>query len=308
MGTVHDLVIIGAGAAGLTAGMYASRSNMDTVLLEKFAPGGQAALTAFVENFPGYPDGVSGFDLMENMRRHAVGYGLSILTTEVRCIGRFENSPFRISTTGGDIFTRTIIISTGVRPRFLDIPGEKEFFGRGVSTCATCDGAFYRDREVAVIGGGDSALDEGLYLTRFASKVHIIHRRDKFRAVHTLVEKARSHPKIFFRLESIVTAVKGNEFVEGVSLRHVKTGEESHLPVAGVFLYVGLIPNTGMFKGFLQLNEQGFILTGRELATSVPGIFAAGDVRDTPLRQIITAASDGALAAFSAGKYLEEHY
>ena len=195
-----------------------------------------------------------------------------------------------------------------MKPRFLDIPGEKEFFGKGVSTCATCDGAFYRDMEVAVIGGGDSALDEGLYLTRFASKVHIIHRRNKFRAVHTLVEKARSNPKINFFLESVVTAVKGNDFVEGVSLRHVKTGEESFLPVAGVFLYVGLVPNTGMFNGFLQLNEQGFILTDRELTTSIPGIFAAGDVRDTPLRQIITAASDGALAAFSAGKYLEEHY
>ncbi|MFA6470579.1 MAG: thioredoxin-disulfide reductase [Candidatus Latescibacterota bacterium] len=306
MGTIHDLVIIGAGAAGLTAGMYACRSNMDTVLLEKFVPGGQAALTAFVENFPGFPEGISGYDLMENMRKQSEGFGLSILTTEVQSIERPENAPFRIATTSGDIFARTIIVATGVRPRFLDIPGEKEFFGKGVSTCATCDGAFYRDMEVAVIGGGDSALDEGLYLTRFASKVHIIHRRDKFRAVPTLVEKARSNPKINFILDTVVTAVKGNDFVEGVSLRNTKTGEESVLPVAGVFLYVGLIPNTGMFKGFLRQNEQGFITTDRELAASVPGIFAAGDVRDTPLRQIVTAASDGALAAYTAGKYLEE--
>jgi len=305
MHTVHDIVIIGAGAAGLTAGMYARRSNLDTVLLEKFIPGGQAALTAFVENFPGFPGGVSGYDLMENMRNQAVSFGLEVRTAEVTCIEPHEGKPFRICTQDGELFARTIIVCTGVRPRKLDVPGEKELFGRGISTCATCDGAFYRNMEVAVIGGGDSALDEGLYLTRFASTVHIVHRRDRFRAIHALVRKAEENPKVRFHLDSVVTAVNGSGAVESVALRNVKTGEESTLPVSGVFLYIGLIPNTEMFRGLLALDEGGFITADRDLMTSVPGIFAAGDVRDTPLRQIVTAAADGALAAYSAGKYLE---
>jgi thioredoxin reductase (NADPH) len=305
MDHIQDIVIIGAGAAGLTAGMYARRSNLDAVLLEKFVPGGQAALTAFVENFPAFPDGISGYELMDNMRRQALKFGLEAVTAEMKCIERHDRAPFRICTTNGDMITRSIIVCTGVRPRMLGVPGEKEFFGKGVSTCATCDGSFYRDMEVAVIGGGDSALDEGLFLTRFASTVHIIHRRDRFRAIHALVRKAEENPKIRFHLDSVVTEVRGKGFVEGLSLRNVKTGEESTLPVAGVFLYAGLIPNTEMFRGFLDMNKHGFIIADRSLMTSVPGIFVAGDVRDTPLRQIVTAAADGALAAYSAGKYIE---
>jgi len=301
----HDIVIIGAGAAGLTAGIYACRSNLYTMLLEKFMPGGQAALTAFVENFPGFPEGISGFELMENMRKQATGFGLEIVTAEVMCIEPHERAPFRICTSNGELLTSSIIVCTGVRPRRLEVPGERELFGRGISTCATCDGAFYRGMEVAVVGGGDSALDEGLYLTRFASAVHIIHRRDRFRAIHALVRKAEENPKIRFHLDTVVTTVNGAGAVESVSLQNVKTGEQSVLPVAGMFLYIGLIPNTEMFRGLLALNDRGFITVDRNLMTSVPGIFAAGDVRDTPLRQIITAASDGALAAYSAGKYLE---
>ena len=299
-----DTVIIGAGAAGLTAGIYTSRAGMDTVLLEKFVPGGQTALTAFVENFPGFPDGVSGYDLMENMRKQAVKFGLTIQTVEVKFINQHDNL-FCIGTDSCEFHTRTIIVCTGVRPRKLNVPGEQELFGKGISTCATCDGAFYRDMEVAVIGGGDSALDEGLFLTRFASKVHIIHRRDKFRALPTFVEKARREPKIVFHLDTVIQSVNGSQSVEGISLKNVKTGEESELPVAGVFLYVGLLPNTEMFKGFFELDETGFIKVDSNLQTSVPGVFAAGDVRVTPLRQIISAASDGALTAYSAGKYLE---
>jgi thioredoxin reductase (NADPH) len=305
MDTVHDVVIIGAGAAGLTAGMYACRSTLDTVLLEKFVPGGMAALTASVENFPGFPGGISGYELMENMRKQATGFGLEIVTAEVMCIEPHDPASFRVCISNGELFTRTIIICTGVRPRRLDVPGEKTFFGRGISTCATCDGTFYRNMEVTVVGGGDSALDEGLYLTRFASAVHIIHRRDRFRAIHALVRKAEENPKVRFHFDTVVTSVNGSDSVESVSLRNVKTGEESTLPVAGVFLYIGLIPNTERFHGLLALDNQGFITVDRNLMTSVPGIFAAGDVRDTPLRQIITAASDGALAAYSAGKYLE---
>ncbi len=302
---IHDVVIIGAGAAGLTAGMYARRSNLDTVLLEKFVPGGQAAMTAFVENYPAFPDGVSGFELMDAMSRQAEKFGLETITAEVGCIEPHSGSPFRVCTSTAEMRTRSIIVCTGVRPRFLGVPGEKEFFGKGISTCATCDGAFYRDMEVAVIGGGDSALDEGLYLTRFASTVHIIHRRDRFRAIHALVRKAEENPKIRFHLDTVVTAVTGGGFVEGLALKNVRTGAESTLPVAGVFLYVGLIPNTEMFRDLLALSGDGFILTDSDLMTSVPGVFAAGDVRDTPLRQIVTAASDGALAAYSAGKYIE---
>jgi thioredoxin reductase (NADPH) len=305
MEKVHDIVIIGAGAAGLTAGMYAGRSNLSTVLLEKFIPGGQAALTAFVENYPGFPGGISGFDLMENMRKQAIDFGLEVITTEVKCIEPHTSAPFRICTTAAEILARSIIICTGVRSRRLDIPGEKKLFGKGISTCATCDGPFYQDMEVAVVGGGDSALDEGLYLTRFASTVHIIHRRDKFRAFHPLVRKAEASPKVRFHLSTVVTAVNGSGAVESVTLRDVQSGGESTLPVAGVFLYIGLIPNTEMFRGLLDLDNSGFIVVDKNLMTSIPGIFAAGDVRDTPLRQIVTATSDGALAAYSAGKYLE---
>lgn len=305
MNKIHDTVIIGAGAAGLTAGLYASRANMDSLLLEKFTPGGQAALTAFVENYPGFPDGVSGFELMDSMRRQATNFGLEIKTTEVKFISRHDDL-FCIGTSACEINTRTIIVCTGVRPRKLDVPGEQELFGKGISTCATCDGAFYRDMEVAVIGGGDSAIEEGLYLTRFASKVHIIHRRDRFRALAPFVEKARKDPKVEFHLDTVVTAVNGGGQVESVSLKNVKTGAESTLPVAGVFLYIGLIPNTEMFEGFLDMNKQGFIKVDGILQTSVPGVFAAGDVRETPLRQIITAAADGAVCAYSAGKFLEK--
>jgi thioredoxin reductase (NADPH) len=216
-----------------------------------------------------------------------------------------DHAPFRICTAGGKYRTKTIIVCTGVRPRRLEIPGEHELFGRGISTCATCDGAFYRGMEVAVVGGGDSALDEGLFLTRFASAVHIIHRRDRFRAIHTLVRKAGENPKIRFHLDTIVTAVNGAGAVESVSLKNARTGAESILPISGVFLYIGLTPNTEMFRGLLALDDHGFITVDRNLMTSIPGIFAAGDVRDTPLRQIVTAAADGAIAAYAAGKYLE---
>ena len=305
MENLHDTAIIGAGAAGLTAGIYACRANIDTVLIEKFAPGGQAALTAFVENYPGFPDGISGFDLMENMRKQAMTFGLKTVAAEVKSINQHD-SVFSIGIGSGEVYSRTIIICTGVHPRFLNVPGEKELFGKGVSTCATCDGSFYRTMEIAVIGGGDSALEEGLFLTRFASVVHIIHRRDKFRALHSYVKKVMDHPKIVLHLNTVVSAINGKDTVESLSLQNVKTGEESILPVAGVFLYVGHIPNSEIFRGLLELTEEGFIKVDRNLATSVPGIFAAGDVRETPLRQIVTAASDGAVTAFSAGRYLEK--
>ena len=301
---MNDTVIIGAGAAGLTAGLYACRANMNTVMLEKLSPGGQAALTAFVENYPGFPEGVSGFELMDAMRKQATGFGLEIKTAEVKFIHN-HNTYFCLGTDTCELNTRTIIVCTGVRPRKLDVPGEKELFGKGISTCATCDGAFYRGMEVAVLGGGDSAIEEGMYLTRFASKVHIIHRRDKFRALPSFVEKARQNEKIVFHTGMVVTSFNGETGLEGLTLKNVETGEESRLDVAGAFLYIGLLPNTEMFAGLLELDKNGFITVDDNLQTSVPGIFAAGDVRQTPLRQIITAAADGAICAYSAGKFLE---
>lgn len=303
----YDTIIIGAGAAGLTAGIYASRANMETILLEKFVPGGQAALTSYIDNYPGFPGGLTGYELMDKMREQAQSFGLEIKTFSVSSIKK-ENDTFIVSSgESEDLITKTVIVCTGVRPRKLDVPGENELFGKGISTCATCDGAFYRNMEVAVIGGGDSAMDEGLFLTKFASKVHIIHRRESFRAIPSLVKKAHDNEKIVFHTDTVVSSVNGSNFVESLNLKNIRDNAESILPVAGVFLYIGLLPNSEMFNGFLELNNNGFIKVDRELMTSVSGVFAAGDVRDTPLRQVITAASDGALAAHSAGKYLEKN-
>ncbi len=304
MAAPYDSIIIGAGTAGLTAGIYAARENLHSVVLEKHVTGGQAALTARIENYPGFPDGVSGFDLMELMKRHANEFGLEIKTTEVLSIKK-QNGMFVLEITDGELTSKSVIICTGVRPRKLDVPGEKEFFGKGVSTCATCDGAFFQGMEVAVIGGGDSAIEEGMFLTRFASTVHIIHRREQFRAIRSLVKKAAENPVIKFHLNTEVTSINGAQTVESVTLKNRIDGTETILPVAGVFLYIGLIPNTELFKGFVDLNDNGFVLVNRDLAASLPGVFAAGDVRDTPLRQVVTAAGDGALAAYSSGRFLE---
>ena len=304
MAAPFDSIILGGGTAGLTAGIYAARENLHALLLEKSFPGGQAAMTAHVENYPGFPEGISGLDLMDRMQRQAAEFGLEIRTAETTAVTR-RDGLYSLDTGNGGLLAKTVIVCTGVRPRQLEVPGEREFFGRGVSTCATCDGAFFRGQEVAVIGGGDSAIEEGMYLTRFASTVHIIHRRDRFRAIKSLVKKATGNPSIRFHLNTVVTAIEGTAGVEQLSLHNLSTGGHSVLKAAGVFLYIGLIPNTELFRGFLDLNDQGFILVGRSLAASQPGVFAAGDVRDTPLRQIVTAAGDGALAAYSAGRFLD---
>lgn len=304
MSEPYDSIIIGAGTAGMTAGVYAARENLHAVLLEKHLPGGQAALTARIENYPGFPEGISGYDLMERMRKHASDFGLEFRNAEVTAIHKHHHL-FTVDTTAGELTARSIIISTGVRPRRLGIPGEQEFFGRGVSTCATCDGAFFKGMEVAVIGGGDSAVEEGIFLTRFASMVHVIHRREQFRAISSLTHKASENPRIKFHLNTTVISINGSRTVESLTLKNTIDGKEWTLPVSGVFLYIGLVPNSELFRGFVDLNNQGFIVVDQQLAASLPGTFAAGDVRDTPLRQVITAASDGALAAYSAGRYLE---
>jgi len=301
---MEDLIIIGGGPAGLTAGLYAARSRLKTVLLEKLSPGGQVLLTDTVENYPGFPDGISGFELMDLMRRQAENFGLTIRNQEVI---RLHLTPEKkeVVTEKGTLESRSLILTTGAMPRKLAIEGEERLTGKGVSYCATCDGPFYRDREVAVIGGGDTAVEEALYLTRFARKVHLVHRRNALRATKLLQERALAEQKITFVWDTVPLRILGEAGVEEIELKHVKSGRLSRLRVDGVFVFVGYDPNNGLLKGLLELDSYGFVVTDNDLKTSVPGVFAAGDIRSKLLRQISTAVGEGATAAFAAERYLE---
>ncbi len=300
----YDLVIIGGGPAGLTAGLYATRAGLKSLLLECGIFGGQIVNARLVENYLGFPEGISGMELGEFMRRQATKYGLETLTTEVTRV-RAGNS-YQVSTTGGNIQTKAIIIATGSGYRKLHVAGEERLSGHGVSYCATCDGFFFRDREVAVVGGGDTAITDALELAQHCRKVYIIHRRDQLRATKVLQEKAFSQPKIEMVWNTVVHEIVGDKIVRSVYLRNVKTGQTSDLEVDGVFVAVGLKPNSRAFSQLVTLNESGFVITDELMRTSVPGIFAAGDVRHNSFRQVITAAGDGATAASSAFKYLYE--
>jgi len=301
---MEDLIIIGGGPAGLTAGLYAARSRLKTVLLEKLSPGGQVLLTDTVENYPGFPDGISGFELMDLMRRQAENFGLTIRNQEVI---RLHLTPEKkeVVTEKGTLESRSLILTTGAMPRKLAIEGEERLTGKGVSYCATCDGPFYRDREVAVIGGGDTAVEEALYLTRFARKVHLVHRRNALRATKLLQERALAEQKIAFVWDTVPLRILGEAGVEEIELKHVKSGRLSRLRVDGLFVFVGYDPNNGLLKGLLELDSYGFVVTDNDLKTSVPGVFAAGDIRSKLLRQISTAVGEGATAAFAAERYLE---
>lgn len=300
---VYDVIIIGSGPAGLSAAIYAARSELKTVLFTGSSIGGQAALTDEIENYPGFPEGITGAELTQRMQEQAKRFGAEIRMDEVTAVD-LEEHPFTVTTYTGDHKCRALIIATGVSPRKLGVPGEEEFIGRGVSFCATCDGFFYKGRKVAVIGGGDSAVTEALYLTRFAEKVYIVHRRDRLRATSILQTRAKQNERIEFVWNSVVTEVVGKDSVEGLKLRNVKTGEESFLKVDGVFIYIGQVPNTRLFKGQLELDEQGYIVTDRAMHTSVPGVFAAGDVQERVLAQVVTAAATGAIAAMEAEKFI----
>jgi thioredoxin reductase (NADPH) len=301
---MEDLIIIGAGPAGLTAGLYASRARLKTIVLERLAPGGQIVTTDWVENYPGFPDGISGFELVDKMKRQAENFGLVIQSKEVSGLDCTADN--KAVLTGADrIETKALILTTGATPQKLRIEGEEQLTGKGVSYCATCDGAFFRDQEVAVIGGGDTAVEEAVFLTRFASKVHLIHRRDELRAIKLLQDRAMAEEKIHFVWSSVAKKIQGDSDVEGVILNHVKTGEESFLPVQGVFIFVGYSPNNDLVKGLLEMDERGFVVTDNEMQTSIPGVFAAGDIRSKPLRQVATAVGEGATAAFAAEKYIE---
>ncbi|MGI6367759.1 MAG: thioredoxin-disulfide reductase [Anaerolineae bacterium] len=301
----RDLIVIGAGPAGLTAGIYAGRALLQPLLLVGQTLGGQAALTDLTENYPGFPEGVSGMDITQKMAEQAQRFGAEIAYEEVTAVD-LASYPFRIQTYGDAFLAKSIIVCTGASPRKLGVPGEAELTGHGVSYCATCDAFFYRDKDIVVVGGGDAAIDESLYLTRFVNSITIIHRRDQLRASPTLQARAMRNEKIRFVLDSVVDEIVGQESVQSVRVHNVKTGEASEIATQGVFVYVGMVPNTSIFQGKLDLTPDGYIVTDRQYRTNVPGVFAAGDVQDPVYRQTIVAAGAGASAAIEAERFLAE--
>ncbi|MDX9964511.1 thioredoxin-disulfide reductase [Desulfobacter postgatei] len=299
----YDLVIIGAGPAGLTAGLYAARARMNVLLIEKAVPGGQILVTDWIENYPGFPEGISGYDLAEKIKEQALTLGLNIETAEVQGLdlsGTIKEVIFKEKR----IKTKSLIIASGASPKKPGI-GEEKFMGKGVSFCATCDGPFFRDKVVVAVGGGDTAIQESIFLTKFAKKVYVVHRRDELRATKILQERAFANDKIEFLWDSVVTGMDGFFGVEKVHVKNLKTGNESQIEANGCFIWIGILPNTEFIKGDVKTDESGFIVVDTKMQTNVPGVFAIGDVRDTPLRQIATAVGDGAVAAVSAEHYIE---
>jgi thioredoxin reductase (NADPH) len=302
---MEEVLIIGSGPAGLTAAIYASRSLLSPVLITGNALGGQAATTSDVENYPGFPNGIGGMDLMQLMQQQAESLGTRVVMDEVVEVN-LRQHPFVCKTYGETYEAKALIIATGVSPRLLGVPGEEEFKGRGVSYCATCDGFFYKDKTTVVVGGGDAAVVEAIYLTRFAKKVYVVHRRNELRAQKITQERAFKNSRIEFVWDSVVTAVLGTDHVTGIRVKNVKTGAEAVLEAEGMFSYIGNIPNTQLFTGQLELDDAGYIVTDRNMHTSVPGVFAAGDVQERTLKQVATAVGSGAMAAMEAEKFVAE--
>jgi thioredoxin reductase (NADPH) len=300
----RDVIIIGSGPAGLTAAVYAARANLAPLVIEGIDAGGQLMLTTDVENYPGFVDGIMGPELMERMRKQAARFGAEYLTENITSVD-FSERPFAVNTGSTGYLAKSVIIATGASARMLDLPGERELLGHGVSTCATCDGFFFRDREIAVVGGGDSAVEEAIFLTKFATKVSIIHRRDELRASKILQDRAFSNDKIDFIWNSVVTEISGNGKVDRVHIKDVMDGRERDLDVEGLFVAIGHIPNTSLFDGQLELAEGYIVTPGSTTETSVPGVFAAGDVVDYRYRQAVTAAGMGCMASIDAERWLE---
>jgi thioredoxin reductase (NADPH) len=314
MAETRDTVILGSGCAGLTAAIYAARANLKPLVVEGHEPGGQLSITSLVENFPGWPDGIQGPELIDNMKRQAARFGAEFQLAHLERV-ELGAHPFRLHTSAGEVLTRTLIIASGASARWLGLPSEQALIGHGVSSCATCDGFFFRGKEIAVVGGGDSAMEEALFLTRFASKVTLLHRRPAFRASKIMLERAIAHPTIEFRTNTVVDEVLGVEEkeVRGLRLRDVSNGVTTTLRVDGLFLGIGHEPNAKAFAGQMDLDEDGYIVTTGNVLTThqgavIPGVYACGDVQDRRYRQAVTAAGSGCMAALEAEKYLEKHW
>ena len=304
---MYDLIIIGAGPAGLTAGLYAGRYRLNTLILEKMSPGGQIIFSPTIENFPGFPGGISTQELVERFKKQIDELGINIEIEEVQEIvpvSKAKNLIYNIKTKNKTCGTKSIIIASGAQPKKLDVEGEARLIGRGVSYCATCDGPLFRDKEIVVVGGGDRAIEEAIFLSSYAKRVFLTHRRSQLRASRILIEKAKINPKIDFVLDSTVEEILGSDKVEAVKIKNLKTDSTSVLSCQGVFIFVGIKANTDFLKNQLDLDESGFIITDEDLKTSKDGIFACGDCRKKSLYQVITACSEGALAAASTQRYL----
>lgn len=302
--STYDVAVVGAGPAGMTAALYAGRADLKTVLVERLSAGGQLATTDMIENYPGFPQGVGGLDASFAMLEQAQRFGAEFRLAEVTSVD-LAGDMKKIETTEGVITAPCVILATGTRSKLLDVPGEDTLRGRGVSYCAVCDGAFYRGKEVAVVGGGDSAVEEAVYLTRFASKVHLLVRRDQLRATPVVQEKVLAHPQVEILWNTVVEEIVGESKVERLNLLNRMTGHKSQLDVSGIFIYVGLLPNNESFLGQVELDEYGYVLADAEMRTNVPGVLAAGDLRAKTLRQVATAVGDGAIAGVTAQHYLD---
>jgi thioredoxin reductase (NADPH) len=303
---MYDVIIIGSGSAGYTAAIYACRAGRKTLVLAGSIPGGQLMITSEVENYPGFPEGVLGPELMEKFRRQAERFGPEIVYDDVSFVD-FSSRPFKIVAGGKTYEGKSVIIATGANAKWLGLPSETKFRGRGVSSCATCDGFFFKGKDVVTVGGGDTAIEEANFLANITNSVTVVHRRDALRASKIMQERATANPKIRFIWDSAVKEITGDDKVTGVQLHNLKSGKDSHVKAEGVFVAIGYEPNTGFLKGNVELDSQGYVVTRKETETSVPGVFAAGDVRDHKYRQAITAAADGCKAAIDADRFLAEH-
>ncbi len=303
--TVENVIVVGSGPAGMTAAIYAGRANLSPLVLTGAMVGGQPSITNEIENYPGFPEGTTGAELVERVHRQAERFGARLEYDEA-IEADLHSHPFRVKTYSKEYLANSVIVASGASSRKLGVPGEVELIGHGVSYCGTCDGFFFRDREIVVVGGGDSALEEALFLTRFASRVRLVHRRDQLRGGYTLQERARRNEKIEFVWNSVITQVNGESEVESVTLKDVVTGDTSVLPTEGVFVFIGHTPNSQIFKGQLDMDENGYIITDKRTRTNIPGVFAAGEVADPVFRQNVTSAGEGARAAIEANKWLAE--
>jgi thioredoxin reductase (NADPH) len=304
---MYNVVIIGSGCAGLTAAIYAARGNLKPVVLDGFEPGGQLSLTTHVENYPGFPDGIMGPELIENMRKQAKKFGAEFKAGAVTAVD-LSQRPFNITAGKETYEAKALIVAAGASARLLGLPGERELIGHGVSTCATCDGYFFRGKPIAVVGGGDSAMEEASFLSRHASRVYLVHRRAEFRASKIMIDRAKANPKIEFVIPAVVEQILAPKgLVEGVRLRNPETKEAREIALDGVFVTIGHDPNTTVFKGKLEMDSNGYLIAKHGSLTTIPGVFIAGDVQDHRYRQAVTAAGSGCMAAMDAEKFLEEH-